>query len=55
MNMKQPDKKQVQSTFIGSLNMQNSRTNPALAEKIKQVSARLMQQNHQLYKDLANK
>ena len=35
--------------------VQTSRTNPALAQKIKQASARIMKQNYQLYKELENK
>lgn len=55
MEVKHTDKKQVQATLTGSINVQTSRTSPELAEKIKRVSAQIMKQNYQLYKDLENK
>lgn len=36
-------------------NVQTSRNNPALAQKIQEVSVRIMKENYQLYKDLENK
>ena len=36
-------------------NVQTSCNNPALAQKIQAVSARIMKENYQLYKDLENK
>ena len=36
-------------------NVQTSRNNSALAQKIQEVSVRIMKENYQLYKDLENK
>ena len=36
-------------------NIQTSRNNPALAQKIQEVSMRIMKENYHLYKDLENK
>ena len=36
-------------------NVQTSQNSPALAQKIQEVSARIMKENYQLYKDLENK
>lgn len=55
MAIKRTAEKQVHATLTGNVNVQTSRTNPALAERIKQSSARIMKQNYQLYKDLENK
>lgn len=38
-----------------SQSVQTSRNNPALAQKIQEVSVRIMKENYQLYKDLENK
>lgn len=32
-----------------------SKTSPAIAQKIKEASARVMKRNYQIYKDLENK
>lgn len=55
MDIKHTVDKQVQTAPTGSANVQTSRTNPELAERIRQSSARIMKQNYQLYKDLENK
>lgn len=34
---------------------QTSKTSPAIAQKIKEASVRVMKRNYQLYKDLENK
>ena len=54
MNTNPQRHKKLHSTNPPS-NVQTSRNNPALAQKIQAVSARIMKENYQLYKDLENK
>ncbi|WP_106627126.1 hypothetical protein [Selenomonas massiliensis] len=50
-----PQRNKSQRSINTTQNIQTSRNNPALAQKIQEVSMRIMKENYQLYKDLENK
>ena len=50
-----PQRNKRPRPITSTQDVQTSRNNPALAQKIQEVSARIIKENYELYKDLENK
>lgn len=50
-----PQRNKRPRSVTSTKDVQTSRNNPALAQKIQEVSARIIKENYELYKDLENK